>query len=103
MIQKLLLGLTVSFAYILGPLLGKWTKDEGKKLRKSAFAKALGKFGALLAVIYGLILGLAWRLEYEASVALVIFGLILAQTSLNGKRNHAFIFLLLFLVVIFLK
>ena len=41
MVQVVLLGLAVAFAYVIGPMLGHWTSDEGKKLRKSKFAKFL--------------------------------------------------------------
>ena len=107
MLQELILGLVVSFAFILGPLLGKWTIDEGRNLRKSGFAKALKKYMSQLAAFYGLVRGRAWNFDFEALASLVIFGLILAQTSLTPNKKMALksavVFLFVFVLLTFLK
>jgi len=101
MLQQVMLGLAVSSAYIFGPLLGRWTKEEGEKIRKSNLIKSLNKYSIIVASVFGVILGLAWAWEHEFFVSLSLFGLILAVSSLDHNRKKAVKNVIVFLALFF--
>lgn len=83
MIQELMLGLAVAFAYIIGNLLGYLTKDEGQKFRLKI--KNLTRKSVIwLAASYGAILGFFVHIEI---IVLLLFGLILAESSVNDDKH----------------
>ena len=110
MLQELMLGLAVGFAFIIGSLLGSLTADEGNFIRKTVFAKFLRKFSLILAVLYSVFLWLALRAGQTEAVSLVLFGLVIAQTSmvttkkLDGKSvASGLVFVAVFFALSFFK
>ena len=76
MLQQGLLAIAVASGFILGPLLGRWTKEEGKKIRESKIAKSLVQYSWLIAVILGARLGTAWYTGDEAFASIFLFAFI---------------------------
>lgn len=110
MLQELMLGLAVGFAFVLGPLLGNWTSDEGHFIKKTGFARFLRKFTSILAVLYAFLLWFASRISQTELASLVLFGLILTQASITTTRKldkksliSGFVFVAVFFVFSFFK
>ena len=110
MFQEIMIGFAIASAYPLGAVMGIWTQDEGINLRSSNFRSLIKKIGLPLSIFYGIILGLSWNSSIIDLVSLLIFGTILAQTSIITKSNkitkniwvEGFVFFSMFLVLSFI-
>ena len=110
MVQDVLVGLAVSFGFVLGPLLGSWTTDEGLKLKDLDFVRYLRQIGYALPVGYALMLWVYWLLNLKELGAVAMFAMIMAQTSLTTQKRldrtalkQGLVFLVLFSALSFIK
>lgn len=89
MIQEILIGVVVSLAYLVGAFLYFATKEEFEKCGDRLIVFRKLKY---LSIFYGFILALFFRFNYTELVSLILFALIVVQSSLavaNVKKKLA--------------